>query len=48
LRLAGDSATAAGHYTKARQTLDEIKSEARTDALLARYDLKPILQAPAR
>jgi eukaryotic-like serine/threonine-protein kinase len=48
LRLAGDSAAAAGHYTKARQTLDEIKAEARTDALLARYDLKPILQSAAR
>ena len=29
LRLAGDSAAAAGHYTTARQTVEEMKSEAR-------------------
>src|SRR5262249_24316975 len=33
LRLAGDSGAAASHYTTARQTLEEMKSEARSDAL---------------
>jgi hypothetical protein len=47
-RLAGDPAAAAGHYTKARQTVDEMKTEARSDGLLTRYDLKPILQSPVR
>jgi hypothetical protein len=48
LRLGGDSAAAAGHYTTARQTLEEMKSEARSDGLVTRYDLKPLLQSPAR
>ncbi len=48
LRLGGDSAAAAGHYTKARQTVEEMKSEARSDGLLTRYDLKPLLQSPVR
>lgn len=48
LRLAGDAATAEPHYTKARQTLKEIKKEARGDALLPRYDLKLLIQSPAR
>jgi tetratricopeptide (TPR) repeat protein len=48
LRLAGDAPGAASHYTKARQVLDEMKTEARSDGLLARYDLKPIQQSPGR
>jgi tetratricopeptide (TPR) repeat protein len=47
LRLAGDSA-ATGHFTTARQMVEEMKSESRTDGLLTRYDFKPLLQSLAR
>jgi tetratricopeptide (TPR) repeat protein len=44
LAAAGDQTEARRHMESARQALDQIKTDARTDAVLERPDLKPILE----
>jgi hypothetical protein len=41
-RLSGDRASADDHQRRARQLLDEVRKEARTDAILARHDLSAV------
>ena len=48
LRLSGKESEAESHYAKARQQLEEIRKDARTDAVLARHDLRELKVAPAR
>jgi tetratricopeptide (TPR) repeat protein/TolB-like protein/predicted Ser/Thr protein kinase len=47
LELSGKAADAPEHYQQARQILDEIKSEAKTDSIVKRSDLSPIYTHPA-
>ena len=48
LRLSGRQADAASHDAKARQFVEELRKDARTDAILARRDLRDLASAPAR
>jgi serine/threonine protein kinase/tetratricopeptide (TPR) repeat protein len=45
LQSTGEPAEASRHLTEARRILDEIRKEAKTDAVLKRADLAPILAA---
>ena len=47
LDLTGGNDDAARHMARAVQALDEIRTEAGTDQLLSRADLKPIAEAAA-
>jgi len=48
LRLTGDQSGATRHYAEARGTLEEIRKEAQSDALLKRSDLSPIVAESTR
>lgn len=48
LRLAGNTAEAAGHYREALRLLDEIRKEAGADKVIERADLKPIYAESSR
>jgi len=48
LDRAGNRADASRRYSEARRILEEIHKEARTDALLKRSDLGPILSESSR
>jgi hypothetical protein len=45
LRSTGETADAARHQAEARRILDEIRKDAKTDDVLKRADLAPILAA---
>ena len=47
LQLSGKSADAAGHYKQARELVDEIQKEAKSDTIAKRSDLAPIFSVPA-
>jgi hypothetical protein len=48
LRASGKQPDAAAHDAKARQFVEEMRKDARTDAMLARRDLRDLASAPAR
>jgi len=48
LRLTGDQAEAAHHYSEAHRIIDEIHKEAQTDDVMKRTDLSKIYQESGR
>ena len=48
LRGSGNNAEAASHFQQAAQLLEEMHQESRSDALLKREDLRPIVEEAAR